>query len=82
MATKAIELVQAKQQRVTVSQTAVETKHLTLRLAGEWFGILKTTVYPHVARKYAKFEAGRSAIGVVLSEKGQKSIVWSFQLLP
>ena len=76
MATKAIESVQAKQLKVTASQKGVETKQLTLRLAGERFGIPKTTVYRHVARKYAEFGAGRPAIGTVLDEKGQKSIVW------
>ena len=64
IATKAIESVQAKQQKTAVSQKAVETKQLSLRLAGEWFGIPNTTaVYLHVAKKYAKFGAGRLAEG-------------------
>ena len=44
MATKALDSVQTKQQRVTSSQKAVETKQLTLRLAGEQFGIPKTSL--------------------------------------
>ena len=51
MATKAIESVQAKQQLVAVSQTAVKTKQLSPRLAEERFGIPSTTVYRHVARE-------------------------------
>ena len=56
IATKGIESVRAKQQRAAVSQKAVETKQLSPRLAGEWFGIPNTTVYLHVAKKYAKFD--------------------------
>ena len=69
MAIKAIELVQAKQQRVTASQKAVETKELTLRLAGEQFGISKTAVY----WKYAKFGVGIPAVGAVLDEVQKKA---------
>ena len=65
-----------------MSQKAVETKQLSPRLAGEWFGILNTTVYRHVAKKYAKFGAGRPAVGAVLGEGGQKIIARSCQLLP
>ena len=82
IATKGIESVQAKQQRAAVSQKAVETKQLSPRLAGEWLGIPNTTVYLHVAKKYAKFGAGRPAVGAVLGEGGQKSIVQSCQLFP
>ena len=49
-----------------------ETKELTLRLAKEWFGIPKTTVYQHIARKYAKFGAGRPGVGAVLDERTEK----------
>ena len=45
------------------------------------FGIPNTTVYLHVA-KYAKFGAGRLAVGAVLGEGVQKAIVWCGQLLP
>ena len=75
IATKAIESVQAKQQRAAVSQKAVETKQLSPRLVGEWFGIPNTTVYLHVAKKDAKFAAGRLAVGAVLGEGVQKIIV-------
>ena len=79
IATKAIESVQAcKQQRAPVSQKAVKTKQLSLRLAGEWFGIPNTTLYRHVLKKYAKFGAGRAAFGA----GGQKHIAQSCQLLP
>ena len=50
IATKVIESVQAKQERAAVSQKAVETKQLSPRLAGEWFGIPDTTVCRHVAK--------------------------------
>ena len=56
-----------------MSQKAVETKQLSPRLAGEWFGIPNTT---------AKFGTGRPAFGPVLGEGGQKIIVQSCQLLP
>ena len=67
-----------KQQRAAVSQKAVKTKQLSLRLAGEWFGIPNTTLYRHVLKKYAKFGAGRAAFGA----GGQKHIAQSCQLLP
>ena len=82
IATKVIESVQAKQERAAVSQNVVETKQLSPRLAGEWFDIPDTTVCRHVAKKYAKFGAVRLAVGAVLGEGRQKSIVRSFQLLP
>ena len=63
VATKAIESVQAKQQRAAVSQKAVKIKQLSPRLAGEWFGIPNTTVIRHVAKKYAKFRTVRLAVG-------------------
>ena len=50
----------------------MKTKQLTLRLAGERFGIPKTTVCRHVARKYAKFWAGTPAFGAVLDERIEK----------
>ena len=50
IATKVIESVQAKQERAEVSQKAVETKQLSPRLTGEWFGIPDTTV----CRMYSK----------------------------
>ena len=78
----AIESVQAKQQRAAVSQKAVEIKQLSPKLAGEWFGIPNTTVIRHVAKKYAKFGIVRPAVGAVLGEGRQKSIVRSCQLLP
>ena len=81
IATKAIESVQAKRKRTAVSQKAMETKQLSPRLAGEWFGIPNTTVYLHVAKKYAKLGAGRLAVGAVLGEGVQKIIVWCCQLL-
>ena len=76
IATKAIESVQAKQQRVAVSQKAVEIKQLSPRLTGEWFHIPNTTVSWHVAKKYAKIGAVRLAVGAVLGEGRQKSIVY------
>ena len=45
-----------------MSQKAVETKRLSPRLPGEWFGIPNTTVYLHVAKNYAKFGAGRLVV--------------------
>ena len=81
IATKAIKSVQTKQQGVAASQNAVETKELSPRSAGEWFGIPKTTVYWHVAKKYAKLGVGRPAVGAVLGEGGQKSIVQSCQCM-
>ena len=51
IATKVIESVQAKQERAAVSQKVVETKQLSLRLAGEWFGITNTAVCRHVGKK-------------------------------
>ena len=39
-----------------MSQKAMETKQLSPRLAGEWFGIPITTVYQHVAMKCTKLE--------------------------
>ena len=81
VATKAIESVQAKQQRAAVSQKAVEIKQLSPRLAGEWFAIPNTTVIRHVTKKYAKFGTVRPAVGAALGEGRQKSIVWSCQLL-
>ena len=59
-----------------MSQKAVETKQLSPRLAGEWFGIpllLSTGVYTELG-------TGRSAVSAVLGEGGQKSIVWSCKL--
>ena len=82
IATKVIESVQVKQERVAVSQKAVETKQLSPRLAGEWFDIPDTTVCRHVAKKYAKFGTVRLVVGAVLGEGRQKSIVRSCQLLP
>ena len=75
IATKAIESVQAKQQSVAVPPKAVEIKQMSPRLAGEWFGIPNTTVSRHVAKKYAKFETVRLAVGVVFGVGRQKSIV-------
>ena len=80
IATKVIESVQAKQKRAAVSQKAVETKQLSPRLAGEWFDIPDTTVCRHVAKKYAKFGAARLAVGAVLGEGRQKSIVQSLSV--
>ena len=34
----------------------METKQLSLRLAGEQFGIHKATVYWHISKKYTKLE--------------------------
>ena len=62
IASKVIESVQAKQERAAVSQKAVEVKQFSPRLAGEWFGIPNTTVCLHVAKKYAKFGAGRLGV--------------------
>ena len=70
-----------------MSQTTVETKQLTLRFAREWFGIPKTTVYRHVAKKYDKFGAGRPAVGAVLDEKHRMGLLiatlvwlWGFNI--
>ena len=89
-----------------MSQKAVEIKQLSPRLAGEWFGIPNITVSwhvakkyaqfgtvrpsRHVAKKYAQFGTVRSAVGAVLGEGRQKSIVrscecflsrlWSFNI--
>ena len=82
IATKVIESVQAKQQRAAVSQKAVETKQLSPRLAGKWFGIPDTTVCRHVAKKYTKYGAVRLAVGAVVGEGVQKIIVRCCQLLP
>ena len=61
----------------------MENKHLSPRLAVKWFGMLSTTVYRHVAIRYAtKFGAGRVVVGAVFGEGRQKSIVRSYQLLP
>ena len=57
-----------------MSQKAVEVKQLSPRLEGEWFGIHYTTVCLHVAKKYAKFGAGRLGVGAVLGEGVQKII--------
>ena len=59
-----------------------KANQLSPRLAGEWLGIPSTTVYLHVAKKYAKFEAGRLAVGAVLGEGGQETTAQSCQLLP
>ena len=75
IATNTIKSVQVKQQRTAVSQ-------LSPRLAGEWFGMPNTTIYLHVSKKYAKFEAGGLAVGAVLGEKVQKIIQRRCQLLP
>ena len=56
----------------SVSQKAVETKQLSPRLAGEWFGIPNATDCRRVAKEYAKFGAGRPAVGAVLGEGVQK----------
>ena len=48
-----------------MSQKAVEAKQ---------FVIPNNTVYLHVAKRYAKFGAGRLAIGAVLGEGVQKII--------
>ena len=50
----------------------METKQLSPRLAGEWFGIPNTTVYL-CSKIYAKFGAGR-LVGGVLGEEVQKII--------
>ena len=63
-----------RQQQVTVFHKAMENKKLSPRLAGECFRHIHT-VYWHVAKKYAKFGAGRLAVGAVLVEVAQKSIV-------
>ena len=59
----------------------METKQSSPRLAGEWFGIPNTTVYLHVAKKYANLGAGRLAVGAVLGEGVQKLTVRYCQLL-
>ena len=84
IATKTIESVQAQQKRAAVSQKAVETKQLSPRWVEscQESGLAyvpNTTVYPHVAKKYAKFGAGRPIVSVVLGERGQKIIAPSCQ---
>ena len=89
VATKAIESVQAKQQRAAVSQKAVEIKQLSPRLAGEWFGIPNTTVIRHVAKKYAEFGTVRLSVQCLVKE-GRKALyglvscffsrLWSFNM--
>ena len=60
----------------------METKQLSPRLAGEWFGVPDTTVSRHVAKKYANFGTVRLAFGAVVGEGVQKIIVRCCQLLP
>ena len=51
-----------------MTQKAVETKQLSPRLVGDWFGIPNSTAYRHLAKKYPKFGGGRLAVGAVLGE--------------
>ena len=59
MATKATESAQVRWQRVAAAQKAVETRQLSLRLAGERFDLPKSTIQRHVQGKSMKVGAGR-----------------------
>ena len=67
-----------RQQRVAAAQDAVKTNQLSLRVAGERYGLLKSTVHRHVSNEDMKVGAGRPT---VLSEKEERGIVHSCQLL-
>ena len=67
-----------RQQRVAAAQEAVKTNQLSLRVAGERYGLPKSTVHRHVLNEDMKVGAGRPT---VLSEKEERGIVRSCQLL-
>ena len=66
------------EQRVAAARKAVESGHLNLRVAGEWFNVPKSTVHRHISAQSAKVGAGRPT---VLTAEEEKSIVRSCQEL-
>jgi len=78
MATKATESVQERQQRVAAAQKAVETRQLSLRVAGERFDLPKSTIHRHVQGKSMKVGAGRPT---ALTKEEEKSVVRSCEEL-
>ena len=70
MATKATE---ERRQRVAAAEKAVETRQLSLRVAGERFDLPKSTIHRHVQGKSMQVGAGRPTA----LTKEEKSIVRS-----
>ena len=60
-----------RQQRVPAAQEAVKTNQLSLRAAGEQYGLPKSTVHRHVLSEDMKVGAGRPT---TLSEEEERGI--------
>ena len=67
-----------RRERVAAAQKAIKTNQLSLRVAGERYGLPKSTVHRHVSNEDIKVGAGRPT---VLSEGEERTIVRSCQLL-
>ena len=51
-----------RRERVAAAQKAVETNQLSLRVAGERYGLPKSTVHRHVSNEDIKVGAGRPTV--------------------